>query len=84
MRAAVVDTTVLSNFAHAQRADLLHEVFGGSVATTSTVMAELHVGEERNAEHAPQHRLGAGKRALAGEEVLKAGLPVKRRGEVDF
>ncbi len=47
MRPSVVDTTVLSNFAHAQRPDLLHLLFGSTIITTPTVMAELRVGEDR-------------------------------------
>lgn len=47
MRPSVVDTTVLSNFAHAQRPDLLHLLFGSTIITTPTVMAELNVGEDR-------------------------------------
>ena len=47
MRPVVADTTMLSNFAHAQRAELLRPLFGGNLATTPTVMAELHAGEQR-------------------------------------
>ena len=48
MKPSVVDTTVLSNFAHGERVDLLRSALSGTVATTQAVMAELHVGEERN------------------------------------
>ena len=48
MTSAVVDTTLLSNFAHAQQSDLLHAVSGGLMSTTAAVMAELHAGEEQD------------------------------------
>ncbi|HEX6387346.1 MAG TPA: DUF3368 domain-containing protein [Anaerolineae bacterium] len=41
----LLDTTVLSNFAHVQRPELLRLLFGQSVATTPTVMSEVHEGE---------------------------------------
>jgi len=48
MTSAVVDTTLLSNFAHAQQSNLLHAVSGGLISTTAAVMAELHAGEEQD------------------------------------
>jgi predicted nucleic acid-binding protein len=43
--AAILDTTLLSNFAHLQHPELIHWAFGESLATTPKVMAELRVGE---------------------------------------
>jgi predicted nucleic acid-binding protein len=40
----VFDTTLLSNFAHAQHAHLLHALFGPQAMTTDTVLAELLQG----------------------------------------
>lgn len=40
----VFDTTLLSNFAHAQHAHLLHALFGPQAITTNTVLAELRQG----------------------------------------
>ena len=37
---ALLDTTLLSNFAHSRRPDLLHRILG-LAATTPQVMAEL-------------------------------------------
>ncbi|HEX6383820.1 MAG TPA: DUF3368 domain-containing protein [Anaerolineae bacterium] len=45
MTTALLDTTVLSNFAHVQRPELLRLLFGQSAATTATVMGELRQGE---------------------------------------
>ncbi|MCA9956946.1 MAG: hypothetical protein KC434_19585 [Anaerolineales bacterium] len=42
---SLLDTTVLSNFAHVSRPDLVHTILGKQAATTSTVLAELHQGE---------------------------------------
>ena len=42
----VLDTTVLSNFAHVQRPHLIWEALGEHVFTTPVVMAELAVGVE--------------------------------------
>jgi predicted nucleic acid-binding protein len=42
----LLDTTVLSNFAHVQRADLPRAVLGANVAATPAVLAELRVGEQ--------------------------------------
>lgn len=40
-----LDTTILSNFAHAQRPDLVQIALEDTAATTSAVMAELRRGE---------------------------------------
>ena len=45
MRLSVVDTTLLSNFAHANRPDLLQLALGKTAVTTATVLTELHQGE---------------------------------------
>jgi predicted nucleic acid-binding protein len=45
MALVLLDTTLLSNFAHVRRSDLLHAVFGADAATTPVVMAELRHGE---------------------------------------
>jgi predicted nucleic acid-binding protein len=42
---AVLDATLLSNFAHGRRPDLLHLALGEGAATTPAVMAELQAGE---------------------------------------
>ena len=42
----LLDTTVLSNFAHVRRPDLLPTVLGPGLAVTPGVLAELHVGEQ--------------------------------------
>jgi predicted nucleic acid-binding protein len=42
---AVLDTTLLSNFAHAQHPDLLRYALGEGIATTPAVQAELRAGE---------------------------------------
>lgn len=47
MTLVVIDTTVLSNFAHARRSDLLQASLGAAACTTPRVMGELHAGEER-------------------------------------
>ncbi len=44
MPEAILDTTVLSNFAHIQRPDLLQSALGGHAATTAAVLAELRAG----------------------------------------
>ncbi len=46
MPTAILDTTVLSNFAHVQRPDLLHVTLGNDAATTAVVLAELRSGED--------------------------------------
>jgi predicted nucleic acid-binding protein len=43
----ILDTTVLSNFAHAQRPDLVRQALGEGIATTPAVMSELETGEAR-------------------------------------
>ena len=45
MPTAVLDATLLSNFAHVRRPDLLHLALGEDAATTPAVMAELQAGE---------------------------------------
>jgi predicted nucleic acid-binding protein len=45
MRLSVVDTTLLSNFAHANRPDLLQTALGKTAVTTATVLSELRQGE---------------------------------------
>ncbi len=42
----LMDTTVLSNFAHAGRPDLLPMVLGPNLAVTPGIIAELRVGEQ--------------------------------------
>lgn len=44
MTETILDTTLLSNFAHIQRADLLRAALGGNAVTTATVLAELRAG----------------------------------------
>ncbi|WP_423224952.1 hypothetical protein [Candidatus Amarolinea aalborgensis] len=46
MPMAILDTTVLSNFAHVQRPDLLHVTLGNDAATTTVVLTELRSGED--------------------------------------
>lgn len=41
----LLDTTVLSNFAHVRRPDLPRTVLGPHLAVTPGVLAELHAGE---------------------------------------
>lgn len=45
MPTALLDTTLLSNFAHIQRPDLLRIVLGEDAATVPAVIAELEAGE---------------------------------------
>lgn len=45
MTLSLLDTTVLSNFAHTRRPELVQLALGNQVATTPTVLAELHQGE---------------------------------------
>lgn len=45
MYLSLLDTTLLSNFSHAGRPDLLRLVLGETAVTTPTVLAELHQGE---------------------------------------
>ena len=45
MSLAILDTTILSNFAHAQRPELVQAVLAESAATTAAVVAELRQGE---------------------------------------
>ena len=45
MPLSLLDTTILSNFAHAQRPDLVRAVLGDEAATTLAVLAELRQGE---------------------------------------
>ena len=47
MTCQVLDTTVLSNFAHVQRPDLLYRILGSTAITAANVMAELRMGEVR-------------------------------------
>ncbi len=44
----VLDTTVLSNFSHARRPDVVHHVSRGHALTTPSVMAELRAGVEHH------------------------------------
>jgi len=44
---AIVDNTVLTNFALINREDILMEVFEGSLFISETVFSELRQGEER-------------------------------------
>ncbi len=43
---SLLDTTILSNFAHVQRPDLVQTALEETAATTAVVMAELRRGEE--------------------------------------
>lgn len=45
MTLSLLDTTILSNFAHTRRPELVQLALGNQVATTPTVLAELHQGE---------------------------------------
>lgn len=45
MRLSVLDTTLLSNFAHAGQPDLLQTALGQTAVTAATVLAELRQGE---------------------------------------
>ena len=45
MPTTILDTTVLSNFAHIRRPDLLQLALSEDAATTSVVLAELRSGE---------------------------------------
>ncbi len=45
---AVVDNTVLSNFALVHGETLLKRIFSGELYTTEEVLNELHVGEQKN------------------------------------
>jgi predicted nucleic acid-binding protein len=45
MRLSVVDTTLLSNFSHANRPDLLQLALGETAVTTAAVLIELRQGE---------------------------------------
>ena len=45
MTCQVLDTTVLSNFAHVQRPELLYMILGATALTSPKVMAELRMGE---------------------------------------
>ncbi|MGB4872499.1 MAG: hypothetical protein WBP47_20765 [Candidatus Promineifilaceae bacterium] len=45
MSLSLLDTTILSNFAHIQRPELIQLVLSGEAATTPTVLAELRRGE---------------------------------------
>ena len=45
MHLSLLDTTLLSNFTHAGRPDLLRLVLGETAVTTPTVLAELRRGE---------------------------------------
>lgn len=44
MTETILDTTLLSNFAHIQHPDLLQAALGSNVVTTATVLAELRAG----------------------------------------
>ena len=44
MTETILDTTLLSNFAHVRRPDLLQSALGGHAVTTATVLAELRAG----------------------------------------
>jgi len=45
MVTTILNTTILSNFAHCRQPDLLQLALGEDVATTSAVLAELRSGE---------------------------------------
>jgi predicted secreted hydrolase len=42
---ALLDTTLLSNFAQVRRPDLLRTALGPDAATTSAILSELHAGK---------------------------------------
>lgn len=46
MPMVILDATVLSNFAHVQRPDLLRLTLGNDAATTAVVLTELRSGED--------------------------------------
>lgn len=46
MPTILLDATLLSNFAHVQRPELLQTALGENAATTPAVMAELETGEK--------------------------------------
>ena len=46
MTVELLDTTVLSNFAHVRRPELLQAILGSHVAVTPGVLAELRAGEQ--------------------------------------
>lgn len=78
---SLLDTTILSNFAHVQRPELVRAVLGGAATTTPTVLAELRQGEASG--YVPQVdwrwfpvlTLTAGEQALTADylAVLEAG-----------
>ena len=45
MPSAMLDATLLSNFAHVRRPELLHNALGAAAATTPAIIAELAAGE---------------------------------------
>jgi predicted nucleic acid-binding protein len=45
MSLPILDTTILSNFAHAQRPELIQTALGESATTTAAVITELRQGE---------------------------------------
>lgn len=45
MTLSLLDTTILSNFAHVQQPELVRLALGDQAATTPAVLAELHRGE---------------------------------------
>jgi predicted nucleic acid-binding protein len=81
MRLSLLDTTLLSNFAHAGRPDLLRLVLGETAVTTPTVLAELRQGEATGFVPAadwtwlPQTTLRAAEEALAADylAIVDAG-----------
>jgi predicted nucleic acid-binding protein len=81
MTLSLLDATVLSNFAHVQRPELVRAALGDQAATTPTVLAELHQGEALglvprvNWRWLPVLTLTAAEHALAGQyqDILDAG-----------
>jgi predicted nucleic acid-binding protein len=81
MTLSLLDATVLSNFAHVQRPELVRAALGEQAATTPTVLAELRQGEALglvprvNWRWLPVLALTAAEQALAGQyqEILDAG-----------
>ncbi len=67
----VIDTTLFSNFSHAQRADILKAVVGANALTTESALAELRAGE--NGGYLPKCDYGwVGIAALGADEAARA------------
>jgi predicted nucleic acid-binding protein len=81
MTLSLLDATILSNFAHVRRPELVQAALGEQAATTPTVLAELRQGEALglvprvNWRWLPVLPLTAVEQVLAGQyqEILDAG-----------